>query len=161
VAAAGIILLFGSTSADAHYVGDCGASLAEQWRDKAAARPVSPLKHTIVISIDIPVGGPQKHYPQAIDRLKRAFPSFEEGVGSGILLGCCAIPVWGSVSFDELARLSKEQFVPLCEVGRRSRSTSVGLRVEYRDEYERHIQRDAYFVTYWRSPFRHPRVQAQ
>jgi hypothetical protein len=159
VIAASVISLFVSASARASYLSDCSASLTEQWRDEVATHPTDPSKHTVVVSIDIPVGEPEIHYRQAIDRLKRAFPSFEEGFGSGILVGCCAVPVWGSVSLHDLTQLSDARFESLCDVGRRSQSTSVGLRVEYREIYERHEGAAPYFFVSWRSPFWHPRVR--
>ena len=131
------------------YVDDCSSSLSKQWQEELPAHPIDPSKHIVVLSIDVPVDGPETNYRQAIDRLKQAFPSFEEGFGSGILLGCCAVPVWGAVSLDDLARLSKTRFVPLCDLGRRSSSTSVGLRVEYREAYERRVGAPGYFYVFW------------
>ncbi len=95
--------------------------------------------------IDVPLKGPPSQYQDAIRELTHAFPSFKEGPGSGILLGCCAFPVFGSISFDDLARLRSTDFVALCDIGYRSLSTSVQVRMEYRSQYEAGVGAAPYF----------------
>ncbi len=87
---------------------------------------------------------------RAVAALKREFPSFRPGSLSGILLGCCAVPIYGSISPEDLGKLVDQKFKPLCGIGGRFTSTSVGLRAEYREAYERDEGTDAYFFFYWR-----------
>jgi hypothetical protein len=108
----------------------------EEVETSAGGRAVRRLKsnaatpgNTVVLSIDIPIEATSDDYERAVESLKLAFPSFEVGFGSGILTGCCAMPVWGAVSLDEFAHLSDTRFDALCEVARRSRSSSAGVRV--------------------------------
>lgn len=77
--------------------------------------------------------------------LTRSFPSFKETSGSGILTGCCSFSIFGSISFDDLAKLSSANFVPLCKAGDHARSTLVQVRIEYREQYERGIGAAPYF----------------
>jgi hypothetical protein len=132
-------------------VEDCSAFLSGHWRDEIAAHPINPAKHVLIIGIDTPLHDPRdRTRRQATTALKQAFPSFQESPDSGILLGCCALPLFGSISFGEMATLSNQRFAPLCVIGRRARSTAVGLRAEYRAPYERGEAVEAYFFSYWR-----------
>lgn len=152
ICAAVALALCGSTPAFARgsrYVTDCSAHLVDHWRQDVAAHPVDLARHIPVLSINVPIPGAKLRYRGAIAALKQAFPTFEEGQASGILAGCCAIPVWGSVSPEELTKLSEAQFVPLCMVARRSRSTAAGVRMEFRETYLRGEGGEAYFFTYW------------
>ena len=153
IAIVGTLAAVLSVPAHASHDSECSASLTSQWRDQVAAHPVDPSRNVFVLSIDTPLRSTDEagaeNYERTIARLKQAFPSFEEGWGSGFLTGCCAMPVWGSISPDELARLSNARFAPLCAIARRSRSSSAGIRVEYREAYERRQGADAYFSTYW------------
>lgn len=148
-ALAGMLAALGATPARASYESECQSELTEIWQERLASHPIDGAKHVIVLSIDSPLGKTDRDYKRAIENLQRAFPSFEKGYASGILTGCCAMPVWGAVSRDELDRLSATHFAALCEVARRSRSTSAGVRVEHREAYEAMRGADAYFVVFW------------
>jgi hypothetical protein len=131
-----VIAALSGTSASASYAGVCRSSLTRDWRAQVGNHPIDGSRHAVVLSIDIPIEATSDDYERAVESLKLAFPSFEVGFGSGILTGCCAMPVWGAVSLDEFAHLSDTRFDALCEVARRSRSSSAGVRVEFRETYE-------------------------
>lgn len=148
----GIIAVLGNTSASASYESECQSSLTRAWQEQVASHPIDASHHVVVLSIDSPLGETDRNYRRALDNLKRAFPSFEVGYGSGILAGCCAMPVWGTISHGELARLADTRFAVLCEVARRSQSTSAGVRVEHRESYEARQGVEPYFFVFWRRP---------
>lgn len=145
---AAILSAFSPARASAPYVQDCSASLKAHWSDEVAAHPVDPDRHVLAVFIDIPVHSPKRRYAQAVAALKERFPSFIEGPSSGLLTGCCAVPVFGSLSVEEFSRLSDAGFAPLCGIGRRFRSSAVGLRAEQRETY-RTGGGEAYLLVYW------------
>jgi hypothetical protein len=55
------------------------------------------------------------------------------------------MPVFGSISFNDMTSLANSKFARLCEVGIRSLSTHVQMRMEYRDSYERGVGAEPYF----------------
>src|SRR5688572_674291 len=148
----GVLAPLSGTPASAAYESECQAFLTRGWQERLASHPIAPSRHVVVLSIDSPLGETDRDYRRALDNLKHAFPSFEVGYGSGILAGCCAMPAWGAVSHDELARLSSTRFAALCEVARRSRSTSAAVRVEHREAYEAGRGVESYFFVFWHRP---------
>jgi hypothetical protein len=138
------------------FTAPCSEFLSRTWPAYLATHPLDPAKHVVVVSVDDPTSRANyKRYARAIAALKREFPSFREATTSGLLLGCCAVPIYGSISAEDLHKLVAAKFRPLCEIGRHFSSEGVGIRAEYRDLYERHEQADAYFFFYWdrrRSP---------
>jgi hypothetical protein len=143
-----------ATAGGSSYVAKCSAFLTETWRQEEAVHPIDRSAHIPVVLIDVPLHGLPGRYDRPIAALKETFPSFEEGPASGILTGCCAMPTWGSISFEDLNKLSEAAFVPLCALARRSRSTVAMVRMEYRVPYAKGEEGDPYFYIYWRrKPF--------
>jgi hypothetical protein len=136
-------------SASSGYIQRCSRFLSDHWRRDTAVHAVDSSLHLPVVLINVPVHGRNERYPKAIGTLKAAFPSFEEARGSGILLGCCAIPVWGAISFEDLTRLKDTRFAALCAAARRSRSTAASVRIEFRATYDTDGATDPYFFSYW------------
>jgi hypothetical protein len=150
-AAAAALLLSLSAPAAARgsaYVADCSASLTDRWRQAEASHPIDRSVHIPIVLINVPLGS-QRRYERASTALTRAFPSFREAIASRILLGCCAMPVWGSISFDDLDRLSAANFVPLCAVARRNGSTAASVRIDPRATYGKGEDVEAYFFVFW------------
>ena len=144
--AVGACLLSVGFPADASSEVDaCRPALSAQWRDAIVTHPLEPSKHIPIVLINVPRVGPPTQYQEAIRDLMHAFPSFKESADSGILIGCCGFPVFGSISFDDLAKLSAARFAPLCDAGRRSLSTMVQVRMEYRATYEQGVGAAPYF----------------
>jgi hypothetical protein len=122
-----------SSSANASsYVDECSAMLSQEWHDAIGKHPIDPSKHIPIVLVFVPQSLPESSTRDAVRGLEKAFPSFEEAPGSGIMLGCCSWPIFGSISYEDLAKLTAANFVPLCEVG----ISSVQLRMEYRDRLE-------------------------
>jgi hypothetical protein len=145
LAAGASLFAIGPAADAAPDVDACRDAMTAQWREATAVHPIDSSRHIPVVLINVPTNGPPSRYRDAIRDLKHAFLSFKESPGSGILTGCCAVPVFGSISFDELTKLSTARFAPLCEVGDRSFSTFVQVRMEFREPYERGIGAAPYF----------------
>jgi hypothetical protein len=145
IAIAASFVAFATATEASPDMGACSVAMTARWRNATAAHPIDPLKHVPVVLLNVPRTGPQTRYQEAIAALTRTFRSFKEGAGSGVLTGCCALPVFGSISFDDLSRLSSTKFAPLCGVGRRNLSTVVQVRMEYREQYEQGVGAAPYF----------------
>jgi hypothetical protein len=120
-----------SNSANASpYVDQCSAMLSQKWHDAIEKHPIDPSKHIPIVLVFVPQSLPESSTRDALHGLAKAFPSFKEAPGSGIMLGCCSWPIFGSISYEDLAELTAANFVPLCAVG----VSSVQVRMEYRDK---------------------------
>ena len=131
------------SASDSAHVDRCSDALSAQWRTAIAGHAVDASKHVPVLQIMVPQSATKTLYDDVIRDLSRAFPSFRLNPGSGIMMGCCSWPIYGAISFDDLARLSAANFTPLCEIGKAA--TNVGVRIEYREPYEAGVGTDAYF----------------
>jgi hypothetical protein len=114
------------------YVDECSAMLSQKWHDAIENHPIDPAKHIPIVLVFVPQSLPEKSSTDALRGLAKAFPSFKEAPGSRIMLGCCSWPIFGSISYEDLAKLTAANFVPLCAVG----VSSVQVRMEYRDKSE-------------------------
>ena len=123
------------------YIDQCSATLSREWHEAIAKHPIDPSKHTPVVLVFVPTTLPENSSRDALRGLAKAFPSFKEAADSGVLLGCCSYPIFGSISYGDLAKLTAAKFVPLCAVG----VTSVQVRLEYRDKLEAGIGAAPYF----------------
>jgi hypothetical protein len=123
------------------YIEQCSAVLSQQWHDAIAKHPIDPSKHVPVVVVYVPRTLPENSVRDALRGLATAFPSFKEAPGSGILIGCCSFPISGSISFEDLAKLSATNFAPLCAVG----VASVQVRMEDRDTFGAGIGAAPYF----------------
>ena len=151
--------------------GDCAHALNREWKERISQSPISEANQVVVISLDDPafedLDGNAVRFPNgqsrsregaggyrhAILALKRSFPSFVESDSSGILTGCCAVPLFGTISHSDLRRLSHDRFRALCRIGDQIESLHAGVSVMDRAAYATNDFADPYFsIAWWREP---------
>jgi hypothetical protein len=128
------------------YGRNCSAALSQRWNEQVATRPIDGQEHVIRVQVSLPADGANKSLSRIESALQRAFPSIQ--LEPSVLVGCCQLPIIGSISFEDFERLKARRFAPLCELGQRFSSELVAVRISHREAYLQGEEAQYFFVAW-------------